>query len=92
MALNLPYFSEMNNGQPMDLGTVRAKLNSGVYKYEVGFAADERLIFSNCYLFNGVVGGSSKMAQRMEGVIEKAFRSAFKCTTGGDEEEEEEGE
>uniref|UniRef100_A0A3Q1AW98 Bromodomain containing 3a n=1 Tax=Amphiprion ocellaris TaxID=80972 RepID=A0A3Q1AW98_AMPOC len=37
---------------PMDLSTVKKKLNGGEYQDAQAFAADVRLIFSNCYKYN----------------------------------------
>ena len=39
---------------PMDLGTVREKLKRGRYPDHLAFAADVRLVFANCRLFNSV--------------------------------------
>lgn len=38
--------------QPMDLGTVKTKIEKGQYKTHLEFAADMRLIFTNCYKYN----------------------------------------
>ena len=38
--------------QPMDLATIKKKLDSNGYKLRDGFLDDVRLIFSNCELFN----------------------------------------
>lgn len=37
---------------PMDLGTVKSKLENREYKKTEDFAADVRLIFTNCYKYN----------------------------------------
>jgi len=37
---------------PMDLGTVKAKMDRREYSDAVQFAADIRIIFSNCYKYN----------------------------------------
>ncbi|XP_034751583.1 bromodomain-containing protein 3-like isoform X2 [Etheostoma cragini] len=58
---------------PMDLGTVKKKLNGGEYQDEQAFAADVRLVFSNCYKYNPpnhfVVTG----AKKLQGVFETRF-------------------
>ncbi|KAG1657201.1 Bromodomain-containing protein 4B [Nymphon striatum] len=55
---------------PMDLGTVKVKMESREYHAAAEFAADIRLIFSNCYRYNPhdheVVG----MARRLQDVFE----------------------
>lgn len=51
VALNIPdYFSIISN--PMDLGTVKSKLENHVYLDAEEFAADVRLTFSNSMLYN----------------------------------------
>ncbi|KAL4712130.1 hypothetical protein ACJJTC_010991, partial [Scirpophaga incertulas] len=37
---------------PMDLSTIKRKLQEGIYKCKEEFASDVRLIFSNCEVFN----------------------------------------
>ncbi|XP_031133380.1 bromodomain-containing protein 3-like isoform X2 [Sander lucioperca] len=58
---------------PMDLGTVKKKLNGGEYQDAQAFAADVRLVFSNCYKYNPpnhfVVTG----ARKLQGVFETRF-------------------
>jgi hypothetical protein len=41
---------------PMDLGTVQDKLKRNLYPTPDEFAADMRLVFSNCRLYNKVRG------------------------------------
>uniref|UniRef100_A0A0E0K220 Bromo domain-containing protein n=1 Tax=Oryza punctata TaxID=4537 RepID=A0A0E0K220_ORYPU len=49
--LNIPdYFQIIKN--PMDLGTIRSKLDSGSYTNPSDFAADVRLTFSNAMTYN----------------------------------------
>lgn len=38
--------------KPMDLATVRDKMDNGEYRAATEFAADVRLIFTNCYRYN----------------------------------------
>ena len=38
--------------KPMDLGTVKARLEKGLYKSASDFADDVRLVFFNCYRYN----------------------------------------
>eukprot|EP00904_Undaria_pinnatifida_P012343 jgi/Undpi1/8239/HiC_scaffold_25.g10709.m1 len=50
-AMNIPdYFQIVKN--PMDLGTVKAKLEGGRYERAEDVARDIRLIWSNCILYN----------------------------------------
>lgn len=47
-----PHYLEIIK-QPMDLGTVKKKLNDGIYKSVQAFIDDLHLITSNAILFNG---------------------------------------
>lgn len=57
---------------PMDLGTVQAKVNSQQYSTIDEFVADVRLIFSNCYAFNGHDSPVSTMATELEKAFDRA--------------------
>lgn len=37
---------------PMDLGTIRTRLNEGYYVDPMGFVNDVRTVFRNCFLYN----------------------------------------
>lgn len=54
---------------PMDLQTIEAKLNSGIYANRQDFVRDMKLIVSNCLLYNG--------AASMMGTAGKKFDSLF---------------
>jgi len=65
VALEIPdYLSVVKN--PMDLGTVGKRLNSGYYKSNAQFAHDMQLIWDNCILFNGPDKGVSRMARQLQ--------------------------
>ncbi|EXJ81745.1 hypothetical protein A1O1_07810 [Capronia coronata CBS 617.96] len=51
VALNIPTYFQIIK-KPMDLGTIRNKLNNNVYEKAKDFEEDVRLIFKNCYKFN----------------------------------------
>ena len=51
VALNIPTYFQVIK-KPMDLSTVRQKLDSGMYEKAKDFEEDVRLIFKNCYKFN----------------------------------------
>lgn len=51
VALNIPTYFQIIK-KPMDLGTIRNKLNNNVYEKAKEFEEDVRLIFKNCYKFN----------------------------------------
>ncbi|XP_040915097.1 bromodomain-containing protein 3-like isoform X2 [Toxotes jaculatrix] len=58
---------------PMDLSTVKKKLDGGEYLDVQGFAADVRLIFSNCYKYNPPHHDVVAKARKLQGVFEKRF-------------------
>ncbi|KAJ1957280.1 hypothetical protein IWQ62_005130, partial [Dispira parvispora] len=66
--LNIPDYPTIVK-HPMDLSTVEKKLTAGQYVEVDDFVADLRLIFSNCYLYNGSEAVVSKMAQNLERVF-----------------------
>ncbi|XP_071322885.1 bromodomain-containing protein 3-like isoform X2 [Trachinotus anak] len=58
---------------PMDLSTVKKKMDGGEYRDAQGFAADVRLIFSNCYKYNPLHHNVVTKARKLQGVFEKRF-------------------
>ncbi|XP_034564971.1 bromodomain-containing protein 3-like [Notolabrus celidotus] len=58
---------------PMDLGTVKDKMNREQYQDAQSFAADVRLIFSNCYKYNPPHQEVVTMARKLQRVFEKRF-------------------
>uniref|UniRef100_A0A3Q2PJY7 Bromodomain-containing protein 3 n=1 Tax=Fundulus heteroclitus TaxID=8078 RepID=A0A3Q2PJY7_FUNHE len=58
---------------PMDLGTVKEKLDGGEYQDVQQFATDVRLIFSNCYKYNPSRHSVVEMARKLQGVFEQRF-------------------
>ncbi|XP_075247125.1 uncharacterized protein LOC142340425 isoform X2 [Convolutriloba macropyga] len=66
---NLPdYLDKIKH--PMDLGTVKKKLEAREYKSAREFADDVRLIFSNCYLYNPSDNPIYIMAQKLHNLFE----------------------
>lgn len=51
---------------PMDLGTLKGKLKSGIYKKAEEFEGDMLRIFSNCILYNGENSGVSVMCKQVK--------------------------
>ena len=67
IALNIPaYFDVITD--PMDLSTVKKKLDQSEYETCEEFEADVRLIFDNCFQFNPPGSDVFLMAQRSEGI------------------------
>ncbi|KAM4719355.1 bromodomain-containing protein 3-like [Anableps anableps] len=58
---------------PMDLSTVKKKMDGGEYQDAQQFAADVRLIFSNCYKYNPSHHSVVGMARKLQGVFEQKF-------------------
>lgn len=56
--------------QPMDLGTVKAKMERREYRTPDEFAGDVRLVFTNCYKYNPADHEVVKMARRLQEVFE----------------------
>lgn len=59
--------------QPMDLGTIKKKMESRVYTDALQFAADIRLMFSNCYMYNPPGHEVVAMARKLQDVFESRF-------------------
>ncbi len=60
---------------PMDLGTVKAKLDRRDYADADEFAADVRQIFKNCYTYNPPTHDVVSMAKKLEGVFNNRFKN-----------------
>ncbi|CAO3589782.1 unnamed protein product [Absidia cylindrospora] len=59
---------------PMDLTTIDRKLQHGDYNDVDQFIADIRLLFNNCYKFNGPEAMVSMLCQNVESAFEKSLR------------------
>ncbi|XP_051986211.1 bromodomain testis-specific protein isoform X1 [Xyrauchen texanus] len=59
--------------QPMDLSTVRKKMETREYTDALQFAADMRLMFSNCYKYNPPAHEVVTMARKLQDVFESCF-------------------
>ncbi|XP_069593726.1 bromodomain testis-specific protein [Ranitomeya imitator] len=70
--LNLPGFSEILNC-PMDLRTLRDKMENGQYKDTREFASDVRLMFLNCYKHNSPDSEVVTMARKLQDIFEILF-------------------
>lgn len=56
--------------KPMDLGTVKQKMDNREYRTTNEFAADVRLIFTNCYKYNPPDHDVVAMARKLQDVFE----------------------
>ncbi|KAL0694752.1 hypothetical protein Bca4012_061932 [Brassica carinata] len=59
--------------QPMDLGTVKAKLGEGLYESPLDFAEDVRLTFNNAVLYNPVGHEVHSMAKFLLSLFEEKW-------------------
>lgn len=59
--------------KPMDLGTVKRKMDDREYKTAAEFEADVRLIFTNCYKYNPPDHDVVKMGRKLQDVFEMRF-------------------
>ncbi|XP_075666992.1 transcription factor GTE12-like isoform X1 [Castanea sativa] len=72
--LNIPdYFSIIS--KPMDLGTIKSKLEKNIYFGAGEFAADVRLTFSNAMLYNPPDNVVHKMAVELERFFESRWKT-----------------
>lgn len=71
MSLNIPQYPSIVK-RPIDLGTIRNKLDAGQYPVPPfpAFEADMRLLFKNCYLFNPPGTPVHEWGKLVEGVFE----------------------
>lgn len=74
VALSIPdYFSIIS--KPMDLGTIKSKLEKNIYFGAEEFAADVRLTFSNAMLYNPPTNEVHKMAVELNMVFETRWKA-----------------
>ncbi|CAF0784933.1 unnamed protein product, partial [Didymodactylos carnosus] len=59
--------------KPMDLGTVKKKLENREYATPDEFANDVRLIFSNCYTYNGPNTDVVQMCKKVQQLFESKY-------------------
>ncbi|XP_072161767.1 bromodomain-containing protein 2-like isoform X3 [Bemisia tabaci] len=59
--------------KPMDLGTVKSKMDNREYRTAQEFAADVRLIFTNCYKYNPPEHDVVMMARKLQDVFEMRY-------------------
>ena len=65
------YFDIIKN--PMDMGTVKSKLDTKAYLNPDEFCADMRLIFSNALLYNGTASDAGVMTETVRQLFETAW-------------------
>ncbi|XP_048775675.1 bromodomain-containing protein 2-like [Ostrea edulis] len=68
--------------RPMDMGTIKRKMENHEYETFMAFAEDMRLIFKNCYRYYPADSDMVAMAHKLQDVFEVkfAFMPEEKCT------------
>ncbi|GAA98946.1 hypothetical protein E5Q_05634 [Mixia osmundae IAM 14324] len=72
-ALNIPDYPNVVQ-HPMDLGTMKRRLDAGYYNHASEFEADFRLVIENCYKFNPVETPVHQMGRKLEAFFENRWR------------------
>lgn len=74
VALNIPdYFSIIS--KPMDLGTIKSKLEKNIYLATEEFAADVRLTFANAMLYNPPSNNVHQMAKKLNDLFNTRWKT-----------------
>ncbi len=71
-ALGIPQYRDIIKN-PMDLSTMRKKMDAGFYKDGDEFEADMRLIFRNCYTFNAPGSEVYNLGKELEAVFDRKW-------------------
>ena len=58
---------------PMDLGTIKTKMDNRDYNSHLDFASDVRLIFTNCFKYNPAEHEIVAMARKLQEVFEMKY-------------------
>ncbi|CAK9291614.1 unnamed protein product [Gordionus sp. m RMFG-2023] len=72
LELNLPDYHDIIK-KPMDLGTVKKRVEAKEYKNPIDFATEVRLIFTNCYKYNPPDHDVVAMAKKLQDVFEMRY-------------------
>ncbi|KAI0392121.1 putative Bromodomain testis-specific protein [Xylariaceae sp. FL0594] len=70
------YFEKVK--RPMDLGTIKKKMDAGEYGSAEEFEADVKQIFENCYAYWGRTHEMSAAAERFQKSFEEKYAEMFK--------------
>jgi len=102
VALNIPTYFQVIK-KPMDLSTVRQKLDNGLYEKAKDFEEDVRLVFKNCYKFNPEGDYVYSRGQELEKLFNQEWSKkqdwitarepdSEPASVGGDDDEDEESD
>jgi hypothetical protein len=70
------YFDKVK--KPMDLGTIKTKMDRGEYNSAEEFEADVKQIFENCYMYWGRAHDMALAAQKFQTSFEDKYAEMFK--------------
>uniref|UniRef100_A0A6S8EDF0 histone acetyltransferase n=1 Tax=Aureoumbra lagunensis TaxID=44058 RepID=A0A6S8EDF0_9STRA len=89
--LNLPdYFEIIKN--PMDLGSIKKRLEANGYKTISQFSADIKLTFDNAILYNGDESDVSKVAKEMKSMFERLYEELIASIDAEEEQRKSSGD
>lgn len=71
--LNIPDYPDIIKN-PMDLGTIESKLHNDQYDSIDAFASDIKLMFDNCYLYNGPQDPVSALGRSLQKVFDRGMK------------------
>ncbi|TPX60024.1 hypothetical protein PhCBS80983_g02093 [Powellomyces hirtus] len=80
IALGIPHYSQVIKN-PMDLSTMRHKLDAGEYENADEFAADAKLMFENCYTFNPAGTDVHNFGRKLEEVFDRKWKEKAVATS-----------
>ncbi|KAG1398708.1 hypothetical protein G6F60_008201 [Rhizopus arrhizus] len=73
VALNIPDYPSIVK-HPIDLSTIETKLNQNAYDSPHAFAADIKLMFNNCYLYNSPELPIYDVAKELEAIFDRQWQ------------------
>lgn len=79
IALGIPDYTEKIKN-PMDLQTIKEKLDGKAYESNDDFLQDMRLMFNNCYLYNGEGSPVGQMGKELEKAFDKMYLTTKETT------------
>ncbi|KAJ3179477.1 hypothetical protein HDU85_004888 [Gaertneriomyces sp. JEL0708] len=80
IALNIPHYFDIIK-HPMDLSTVKKKLDLGQYQSADEFRADVKLMFNNCYTFNPPGTDVHNAGRQLEEVFDRKWREKSQASS-----------
>lgn len=81
VALGIPDYYDVIR-HPMDLSTMKRKLDEGVYRTGAGFEADFRLMLANCRQYNPPDSDIIRMAVETEAIFDTKWATRNAATSG----------